>query len=1078
MAEAIAALGLACSIMQVISFAGEVIKLTRTIKKGGTPDPDLAKKVAHLKIVADSFEGDVARFDPVTPDAGRNIMNNEERQRQQVARQRLRTLATELVSYIKEHQVIYVKLETLASTSKRDRITGILQYKLKYAKRIEGLEKAIGKTRRQMDSEFLSRICSSVQASHLCSTAEFTSLNNDLQAFISQWAQGKREMQHLVSTEAQATRAVFTTEAQVIRNHIDSRLSEINSGSLKGRLLSTLRFPEMNQRENTIGDADKDTTEWIFSDYSRGEGERSFGEWLSSDDALFWITGKAGSGKSTLIKSVLRDRRTKEHLATWRPSVVILHFFFFELGVNPLQTQLRGCLRTLLHQLISRDTNALYRLLSTNTALAEKLSEHDWALSELQEALYSCLRLDDTSFCIFLDGLDEQHTDESNSMLTVVDALANLPNVKLCISSRPENVFRRHFNLSPTIYSHKLTSDAMLFFVKDRMNKHIRRYASSTLGTMGENEKNLDFFARHLVEKSEGVFLWTALVLRGILQGIQDGDTWDMLARRAKQYNMGLGDLYKSMLNRHNGNVQHYRDEASRILSAVCKDSMERQRSLTFYNNTLTAFDTIFLGDEVCRKRWSEIVRERDVLADSDVDYLLTAHAQWLHTRTAGLVELHPGLGLFSRIGFVHRSAEEFLKGTTEGRKFLNMCETTPKEDSICYIMETIRWTIFTLTVAERTQKLNLVCVEMARLMHRSGLEEEMPKFYEHFKTQYSQWLPMFGGDINRRHVLAKCLASSGLLVLLKYARVEIFDPLSPAQKAEVLFDCIAGLARIIRPSKEDHQLMERLRMSADTHEPGIAIIKRFFACIRWLLKFDAAPGIEAGQPGVTVYHAGSLDKLPHISQPNPYEYFMYVVGGDFLPLYVKRHFTGTDLQDLIGEIDACFIMFHERVIKVAKCLTVAPLICRPAVVVSVPYSWFLENFKRAKNIGDNGTFEFERPSAIELHAFSYDPDTSPVSTGRLPIVTPYEAPPDLAEAILRMMGIWLKHRLLHGCHDCQDEMLAYRALFLNPCIDAGLPVDREQLTSGEGLASVKNEVDRVMHKLASCIVKEKKKPR
>jgi len=70
----------------------------------------------------------------------------------------------------------------------------------------------------------------------------------------------------LISTEAQATRTLITAEAELTRNQINLKKSEVDMDSLRERLLSTLRFPEMNERENSVEEAEEDTVEWIFSD--------------------------------------------------------------------------------------------------------------------------------------------------------------------------------------------------------------------------------------------------------------------------------------------------------------------------------------------------------------------------------------------------------------------------------------------------------------------------------------------------------------------------------------------------------------------------------------------------------------------------------------------------------------------------------------------------------------------------------------------------------------------------------------------------------------------------------------------
>jgi hypothetical protein len=42
-----------------------------------------------------------------------------------------------------------------------------------------------------------------------------------------------------------------------------------------------------------------------------------FARWLRSNEPLFWISGKAGSGKSSLMSLIKDDSRTNRALSTW-----------------------------------------------------------------------------------------------------------------------------------------------------------------------------------------------------------------------------------------------------------------------------------------------------------------------------------------------------------------------------------------------------------------------------------------------------------------------------------------------------------------------------------------------------------------------------------------------------------------------------------------------------------------------------------------------------------------------------------------------------------------------------------------
>lgn len=75
-------------------------------------------------------------------------------------------------------------------------------------------------------------------------------------------------------------------------------------------LLQSLSFDTMKHRSETIAEAHQETFEWIFSD-SEFRPWSNFREWLQSDNGLYWLSGKAGSGKSTLMKYIVGHEETK-----------------------------------------------------------------------------------------------------------------------------------------------------------------------------------------------------------------------------------------------------------------------------------------------------------------------------------------------------------------------------------------------------------------------------------------------------------------------------------------------------------------------------------------------------------------------------------------------------------------------------------------------------------------------------------------------------------------------------------------------------------------------------------------------
>lgn len=119
-------------------------------------------------------------------------------------------------------------------------------------------------------------------------------------------------------------------------------------------VLENLQYHTMTNRYEEIIEAYPQTCDWIYGDATSIEHPwNSFQEWLSSGNGIYWVNGKAGSGKSTLMRYIFDDIRTSEHLRKWskRVPVTIATFFFWNSGTPEQKSQI-GLLRALLFQIL------------------------------------------------------------------------------------------------------------------------------------------------------------------------------------------------------------------------------------------------------------------------------------------------------------------------------------------------------------------------------------------------------------------------------------------------------------------------------------------------------------------------------------------------------------------------------------------------------------------------------------------------------------------------------------------------------------------------------------------------------
>ena len=155
-------------------------------------------------------------------------------------------------------------------------------------------------------------------------------------------------------------------------------LSQTDRERAQSQFVAELQYDSMVDRQNRIITAHESTLQWILQDQAHQPPEdrwSNFPKWLESDDQLYWITGKAGSGKSTLmkflcfpkaemsqaddaqedLKSVTTWKRCRchPHLEKWAgPSGLVVAFFYFWNSGTELQMTQGGLLHTLLYQIV------------------------------------------------------------------------------------------------------------------------------------------------------------------------------------------------------------------------------------------------------------------------------------------------------------------------------------------------------------------------------------------------------------------------------------------------------------------------------------------------------------------------------------------------------------------------------------------------------------------------------------------------------------------------------------------------------------------------------------------------------
>lgn len=348
----------------------------------------------------------------------------------------------------------------------------------------------------------------------------------------------------LESQQQRASDAILQGQGE-IRQHIQGEFDDVKTyaetSALHQSFLEGLMFPEMFARHRSIPPPSLSTYEWIFTgdetdktwwnedDRARDRKIRgSFVSWLHGADHIFWINGKAGSGKSNLMSFIECDRRTKEALKIWaagRP-LHVFNFFFWRAG-SELQKSIAGMLQSLLYQLCQNKPSVIESVIANDSATRLPGA---WNEFRLLQALQIALPFyqDERIFCL-IDGLDEFEGSYDKVLGTLFN-IRHTSGVKLCLSSRRENALKKALDPFPSLRLEDINYGDIKIFVRKQF--------------VACGDSFDDRLMEDIARRAEGIFLWAVLVCKSLVKGHNANDDKDMLQERLKIIPSGLKDMF------------------------------------------------------------------------------------------------------------------------------------------------------------------------------------------------------------------------------------------------------------------------------------------------------------------------------------------------------------------------------------------------------------------------------------------------------------------------------------------------------------------------------------------------------
>ncbi|KAI1452174.1 hypothetical protein F4805DRAFT_448534 [Annulohypoxylon moriforme] len=640
--EAVAALGLASNVLQLIECGYKVVVMAKELHESGQ---EATYSNNNASFVAQELQELSLRVMKQLPTSD---PTDDEKALCRLAEQ-CKQLSNKLL-------VLLDSLKIKKSGGKFDLLTGVLRNIRKKRER-DQLQADLDNYRQQLNVQ-INRMSHSDLARRLDETLSTASMTQ----------QGILHLRDQVRKLQQASRIDSANMADFF--HKLQRAVETPLEYLA--ILERLRDPRMLSRFENVDTAHRKTFEWLLQGPGTSQRDeqtvfetkyrkhKEFIAWLEEDlessltdphkhitgsleqpslnaprrRSIFRISGKPGAGKSTLMKFICENDITHEKLKAWSgdKQLICAKAFFWRFGDDE-QKNLAGLTKSLLYQILK----AAPRLIPV--AFPQEATNR-MALNIL---LGSPRAFESHKMIFFIDGLDEFDGRPLELIQEIIGwTKKSSENLKICVSSREWNEFEVGFGRYPSLRIHELTYADIKNFVMDRFNE------IEELSTLVDGAK-LGTLAEVVVIKAEGVFLWVRVVLAAIEQGVLNGDDFEDLREKVDAFPTELKDLYQYLLN-----------------SIPERDRQKAFETLIFtYHRACSLLQYKFLSD---LSRDSNFARNMTMepLPEKDLRRHLANTRRQINGRCKGFLEIRPAMEESFRgdevVSFMHSTVYEFLE--------------------------------------------------------------------------------------------------------------------------------------------------------------------------------------------------------------------------------------------------------------------------------------------------------------------------------------------------------------------------------------------------------------------------------
>ncbi|KAI7783387.1 small s protein [Diaporthe eres] len=721
--DPVSALSLVANIFAVISFTGEVLSTATQIKEKGSTE-----RHGELFLLSRDLKKTAARLHDSIEDSSavKKLQHNEaDMEIIELASKAVTTAShvSDLMDKFRPKDIAIwnvIKKTGLAILKKRE---------------IEEAEQRLKDLRDQLNFRLVVSLRDKMDAQLTLSSEAFMALDAQTRDIAAKFLESQVGLDAILSAQLNSNRQAAKRHHEIMASLGKGESEEqcpIISSELSSRKLlwnmdrafrTSLWYPTMEERQQGIWSAHKGTLDWVFQD---SPAEKTvpwddFNHFVTKGCGTYWITGKAGSGKSTLMKYINTNPKLDVALSEWAAGHEIFKasFYFYYLGTEMQKSEM-GLLRSLVLELLSthqkpepmfwrgEEQRFFTHLGSQNLALnteririafperfesmqlsSKRPASFEPSRNELLMALNRIFQHSpDARFFLSIDGLDEYDAEstEMSDLAEILKSICQRQNVKAVISSRPWAVFEDAFTARPRLRLHQLTHDDISFYVSDKM-EHDHRM-QRLLRFHPEESKAL---MEEIVEASAGVFLWVRLVVQSLMEGLVNRDGVSDMQLRLRDLPTDLDELYRVMLKRV---PDSYRRQTSRLLELVYYGTRDKWKLSLF--GLHYAFE---LGEE-------EVLRAPiEPWPSQELDWVFESMERIIQSRCLGFVEvvhldticLAHGPDTFdtrskqkSAVRFIHRSAVDFLRQPDTWSQYITNWKDASFEPSLALLCSAI----------------------------------------------------------------------------------------------------------------------------------------------------------------------------------------------------------------------------------------------------------------------------------------------------------------------------------------------------------------------------------------------------